>query len=180
MQMKLMIFDVAGHVGSHITSQFMRLGHTVVLIDIIDIVVLAQRAARLQNDAFLAIGLSAKTSVYGNISALKVSCLTRIIYDEQPDLVINYAIPITWDAAKKLFNYARISALVLGAFTTIQVMTPLLVAKAIVAASIDTRFMIGNLPGITVPIVVAVDASGPHLPGRRNCDCPDTGNAEII
>ena len=59
-----------------------------------------------------------------------------------PDLVINYAIPITWDATKRLPNYARVSAAGLGAFTPLQVCAPLTVGRAIAASSAEPAYMV--------------------------------------
>ena len=79
---------------------------------------------------------------------------------QRPDLVINYAIPITWDATKQLPNYSRVSAAGLGAFTPIQVLSPLMVGQAMADLGLAVPFMVGNLPDITVPILAGIAASG--------------------
>ncbi|MGK0500709.1 MAG: hypothetical protein ACJAYG_002362, partial [Oceanicoccus sp.] len=72
---------------------------------------------------------------------------------EKPDVLVNYAIPLTWDATKLLPNYSRISSAGLGAFAAVQVLAPKIIAQAISVSEIDTKFVVGNLPNITIPVI---------------------------
>ena len=156
-----MIIGSAGRVGMQIASELMRAGQNLVLVDIVPELRMTQSAARLLNDARLAAGAcNSKVTVYGAVDALDKNAVTDILTRERPDLVINYAIPITWDATKRLDNYAKVSAAGLGAFAPIQVLTPLRVAQAIAESGIQAHYMVGNLPDITVPIITAIAARG--------------------
>jgi hypothetical protein len=158
---KIMILGGAGRVGAQIASELMRCGQELVLVDIVPESLLAQMAGRLLNDARLASGAgTARISVYGGVDALDTAAVTAILATEKPNLVINYAIPITWDATKRLSNYATVSAAGLGAFTAIQVVTPLKVAEAIIASGIQTQYMVGNLPDLTIPVITGVARRG--------------------
>ncbi len=158
---RFMVLGGAGRVGMQIVSEFVRLGHDIVVVDIVADSLLRQKTGRLLNDSRLAMGAcTSKVTVYGGVDALDKAAVTSILEKEQPDLVINYAIPITWDAAKGLDNYSRISAAGLGAFTPIQVVTPLLVGQAIAESGIETKYMVGNLPDITSPVITAIARRG--------------------
>lgn len=162
---RILVIGAGGRVGSHIVFELLRRGHHVALVDAIADVKLQQRAGRLLNDARLASQvLSGTVAVYGAVNALNVDLVAGLIAGESPDLVINYAIPITWDAAKRLPNYSAISAAGLGAFTPIQVLTPLKVAEAIAMSGVDARYMVGNLPDITIPIINSIAARRPLTP----------------
>lgn len=157
----IMILGAGGRVGMQIAAEFLRLGQDLVLLDILAQSALEQKAGRLRNDAYLATGACAsQVRVYGGVDALDQARITDILAAESPDLVINYAIPITWDATKRLPNYAQISGAGLGAFTPIQVVTPLIVGRAIADAGIDAHYMVGNLPDITVPVITGIAAAG--------------------
>jgi len=158
---KIMVLGAAGRVGMQIASECLRRGVDLVLVDIIGQNLLQQKAGRLRNDARLAVGTcTSMLSCYGEVNLLDKASITEILAAEKPHLVINYAIPITWDAAKRLPNYNKISEAGLGALTPIQVLTPLLLARAIVESGIDTKYMVGNLPDITVPIITAIARQG--------------------
>jgi hypothetical protein len=157
----VMILGGGGRVGMQIVSELLCRGFQVILLDIQEQNLLEKKAGRLLNDARLATDNSVgKVSVYGGIDALDKNRIIEILATEKPDLVINYAIPITWDATKRLPNYSQVSAAGLGAFTPIQVWTPLLVAQAIAEAGIDCKYMVGNLPDITVPIITGIAQAG--------------------
>lgn len=158
---KIMILGGAGRVGMQITAELLRAGVQTVLVDILPQPQLAKMAGRLLNDARLAVGTAVgRVTVVGGVDALNIKAVTAIIASESPDLVINYAIPITWDATKRLANYARVSAAGLGAFTPIQVFTPLRVAQAIAEVGLPVRLMVGNLPDITIPVIAGVARAG--------------------
>ncbi len=151
---RIVIIGAAGRVGSHIAFELLRGEYHLALVDQLPQSFMEQRAGRLLNDARLSSPRTPGTvSVYGDVNALDAVAVADILISESPDLVINYAIPITWDAAKRLPNYDRISAAGLGAFTPIQVATPLKVAEAIAHADVGCRYMVGNLPDITIPVI---------------------------
>ncbi|MGB1868117.1 MAG: NAD-dependent epimerase/dehydratase family protein [Porticoccaceae bacterium] len=151
---KVLIFGAGGRVGLGLISEFMRNNIDVVAIDNIDESLLSQKVARLAIDNRISTdsGGSAAT-VYGNIDVLDEAVITPILAKEQPDAVVNYAIPFTWDAAKQLDNYDQISRAGLGAFSCIQVLAPRTIAGAIAQSGISTLFVVGNLPDITVPVI---------------------------
>ena len=91
--------------------------------------------------------------IYGGIDVLDKDRVVELLAKEKPNIVINYAIPFTWDAAKRLPNYARISRAGLGAFAPVQVLAPKIIAQALAASAIDAKLIIGNLPDITIPII---------------------------
>jgi len=158
---RTMLLGAGGRVGRQIASEFMRRGLDIVAVDIMDAGLLQQVMARLHNDACLAVGATrSRVAVYGGVNALDEAVVGALLDKERPSLVINYAIPITWDASKRLPNYDRISAAGLGAFTPIQVLTPLAVARAMVAAGIECPYMVGNLPDITIPVITAMARDG--------------------
>ena len=157
----IVVIGAAGRVGSQIVAELLRQHHHVVMVDTLPDDTLTRRAGRLLNDARLAVSpCTGSLSAYGGIDALDCAAVTDILIQEKPDLVINYAIPITWDAAKRLPNYSAISAAGLGAFTPIQVLTPLKVAQAIHDSGIKTPYMVGNLPDITIPIINGIAQGG--------------------
>ena len=157
----IVVIGAAGRVGSQIVAELLRQHHHVVMVDKQPDDALTRRAGRLLNDARLAVSpCSGSLRAYGGVDALNCAAVTDILIRENPDLVINYAIPITWDAAKHLPNYTAISAAGLGAFTPIQVLTPLKVAQAIHDSGADTRYMVGNLPDITIPIINGIAQGG--------------------
>ncbi len=158
---KILIIGSGGRVGMQIAAELMRLNFDLAMVDIMDEQLLRQKAGRLLNDSRLTLtGSTSKLSIHGGVDALDTAAVTEIIGLENPDLVINYAIPITWDAAKRLPNYRNISAAGLGAFTPLQVLTPLSVGRAIANAGVNTRYMVGNLPDITIPIITGIARQG--------------------
>jgi hypothetical protein len=164
----ILIIGAAGRVGMQIVSELLRRNHHVVMVDMLEQEQLSQRAGRLLNDCRLATGMQCgDVGVYGGIDALNTESVAEILKVEEPDLIINYAIPITWDATKRLPNYQKISTAGLGAFTPIQVITPLKVAEAISDSGITTRYMVGNLPDITIPIINGIAQSR----GLQNALC---------
>lgn len=159
---KVLIFGGAGRVGTQIAIELLRAGQTVVLADLMPQDLLQRRAGRLQLDARLAtVGGEGTCRVYGGVDALDRTQVREIIERERPDLVINYAIPITWDATKRLPNYQRLSAAGLGAFTPIQVYTPRIIGEAMHQAGLDAPYLVGNLPDITIPVLTGSGHSTP-------------------
>ena len=170
---KILIFGAAGRVGQSITAELMRRGQHVVMADRLPREQLEQIGRRHLMDSQLTSNQDTATlSVHGGIDALQQAQVSEVLAAEKPDLVINYAIPITWDATKRLPNYNRISAAGLGAFTPIQVFTPWVIGRAIAELELDCKYMVGNLPDITIPIL-----SG--LPGVHRPSC-GAGNVGLI
>ena len=158
---KIVILGGAGRVGMQIAAELLRAGQHTVLVDIVPQAQFSQLAGRLLNDARLAVGTGVgRMTAVGDIDALDKPAVRTLLTREVPDLVINYAIPITWDATKRLTNYARVSAAGLGAFTPIQVLAPLTVAQVIAEAGLPSRLMVGNLPDITIPVITGIARSG--------------------
>ncbi|GHD21222.1 hypothetical protein GCM10007052_31760 [Halioglobus japonicus] len=151
---KVVIFGGAGRVGQQLAAELTRCGLDVALADLIPEKRLGQIAARILTDTRLADpGCRARLSHHGDIDVLDQRQVEAVLARERPALVINYAIPITWDATKQLPNYTRLSAAGLGAFTPIQVTAPLAVARAMANNCPNARLMVGNLPDITIPII---------------------------
>ena len=157
---KVLIFGAGGRVGLGLISEFMRNNIDIVAIDNIDESLLSQKVARLAIDNRISSdpGESVIT-VYGNIDVLDEDIITPILAEEQPDAVVNYAIPFTWDAAKQLDNYDQISRACLGAFSCIQVLAPRVIAGAIFKSGISASFIVGNLPDITIPVIYKTSTS---------------------
>lgn len=156
---RVMIIGAAGRVGLPIASALCRSGCSVVLVDVARESLLRQKIGRTLLDAHILAGeCDSDVSVFGGIDALDRDALAAILASEQPDLVINYAIPITWDATKRLSNYSAVSAAGLGAFAAIQLVAPLTVSRAIRDAGLNAGLIVGNLPDITAPVVAAVAA----------------------
>ncbi len=154
MKKKVLLFGGGGRVGTQIIAELLRQGLDVAVVDILDETLLKQKVARTANDSRLAFGpADSSVAVYGEVNVLDRAVVESIIAAESPDLVINYAIPITWDATKRLPNYSRISKAGLGAFTPIQVCAPRVIGEAIASARPGTLYMVGNLPDITVPVL---------------------------
>lgn len=151
---KILLFGGGGRVGSQIIAEMLRAGQHIAVVDILGEPQLRQKVARSVNDSRLASGnCSSQVSVHGGVNVLDRHTVEAIIAAEQPDLVINYAIPITWDATKRLPNYDRISRAGLGAFTPIQVCAPRVIGQAIAHSAPGALYMVGNLPDITVPVL---------------------------
>ena len=157
---RVLIVGGGGRVGLQIGSELLRQSVSVAIVDVLPDELLWQRAGRTLNDARIAVGDNVgELHVSGGLDVLNVDALAEIITREQPDLVINYAIPITWDATKTLPNYHRVSAAGLGAFTPIQVLAPLCVARAMREAGLSAPLMVGNLPDITIPVLTGIAAT---------------------
>lgn len=151
---KALIFGAAGRVGLGLTATLLRNQIDVVAVDSVDEVLLSQRLARTLIDNRIASGSShARVSAYGNFDVLDEGLVTELLAREKPDVVVNYAIPFTWDAAKQLDNYERISRAGLGAFSAVQALAPRVVACAIAKSGISALFIVGNLPDITIPVI---------------------------
>ncbi len=158
---RVMILGAGGRVGMHIAAELCRARIDLVLVDIVEESLLRQKINRVLSDTRISQGMcDSRISVYGAVDALDRESIVAILAKEKPHLVINYAIPITWDATKRLPNYSRVSAAGLGAFTPIQVAAPLTVSRAIVDAGLDAGLMVGNLPDITAPVIAAAAATG--------------------
>ena len=122
--------------------------------DLIEEKHLAEKMARVTVDLRISnCDITSRIKVYGGIDVLDEGQVTQLLVKEKPDIVVNYAIPFTWDATKQLPNYNRVSAAGLGAFAAVQVLAPKIIAQAIAASEIDAKFIVGNLPDITVPII---------------------------
>ncbi|QFU74654.1 hypothetical protein EY643_02735 [Halioglobus maricola] len=151
---KVVIFGGAGRVGQQLAAELTRAGLDIAIVDLIDGKQLGQIAARILNDSCLAVpDCRARLSHHGGVNVLDIDRVSAVLAQEQPELVINYAIPITWDATKRLPNYARLSAAGLGAFTPIQVAAPLVIARAMATRCPQAKLMVGNLPDITIPVI---------------------------
>lgn len=157
---KVLILGAAGRVGAQIAAELLRESLHVVLVDIVPENPLRQLAGRLLSDARIAESSTGSATVYGAVDVLNKEAVAEILVREAPDLVINYAIPITWDATKRLPNYPQVSAAGLGAFTPIQALAPLAVGAAILEAGLDCGYMVGNLPDITIPVVSGAARQG--------------------
>lgn len=175
---KVLLFGGGGRVGTQLVAELLRSGLDVAVVDILDEALLRQRLARTVNDSRLASGFNnCKVSVYGGVDVLDRSAVENIVFAEQPDLVINYAIPITWDATKRLPNYSRLSKAGLGAFTPVQVCAPRVVGEAIARTGVDAHYMVGNLPDITVPILCGYADNAKQA--RPVCGAGNVGLIEI-
>jgi voltage-gated potassium channel Kch len=177
MASKVVIFCAGGRVGSAVASALLGRGVHAVLVDLLPQLALEQRAARLLIDRRLAGGPDpGRATVYGGVDIADGPALQAILAGESPDLVVNYAIPITWDATRQLSNYDRVSAAGLGAFAPIQLLAPLAVARAMAAAGCDVPLLVGNLPDITAPVLVGM-ATREALP-RPSCGAGNVGLIE--
>ena len=174
---KVLIFGAAGRVGAQIAAELLRESLHVVLVDIVPEPALRQLAGRLLSDSRIAAGSTGTTTVYGAVDVLDKTAVAEIVACEHPDLVINYAIPITWDATKRLPNYAQVSAAGLGAFTPIQALAPLSVGAAILESGIDCGYMVGNLPDITIPVVSGAARRG--LSAQPLCGAGNVGLNQV-
>jgi len=154
MDKKVLIFGAGGRVGLYLTEALLRNGIEVIAVDFLNQAELEARINRVIIDSrvstFSQIG---QAIIYGDVDVLDEARLIEILKKENPDLVVNYAIPFTWDAAKKLPNYERISASGLGAFAAVQALAPKIIAQAIAKSNPSIPFVIGNLPDITIPII---------------------------
>ena len=140
--------------GLALVGALARRGVSIVAVDCLPPPELAARVNRVLIDATLPEGQPPVPPVVeGGIDVLNVDQLSAIIAREAPQVVVNYAIPFTWDAARGLANYAAISSAGLGAFAPTQLLAPRAVGKAISDSGIAAYFIVGNLPDITIPIL---------------------------
>jgi hypothetical protein len=151
---KVVVFGAGGRVGLALTQALLQHRVNVIAVDFLPQQRLEERISRVTIDA----GLTGSDSVgravaHGGVDVLDEGAVTALLAQERPDVVINYAIPFTWDATRQLPNYERISSAGLGAFAAVQVLAPSVIARAIAASGIDVHFIVGNLPDITVPII---------------------------
>lgn len=171
---KVIIFGAGGRVGSAVAGELLGRGIDTVLVDLLPQATLEQRAARLCIDRVVAGCVRpGRVAVYGGVDLAEGAVLESILSRERPDLVVNYAIPITWDATRQLPNYDRVSAAGLGAFTPIQLLAPLAVARAMAAAGCDVPLLVGNLPDITAPVLAGM--AGRHPLVRPSCGAGNVG-----
>jgi len=159
---KVLVLGAAGRVGLDLVKALLRHNLDVAAADFIDQKRLTQTLSRAMVDARVArADLTSQISIYGNFDVLNEDAVCDILIQEQPDVVVNYAIPFTWDAAKQLPNYRKISEAGLGAFAAIQVLAPKIIAKALAATGSDATFVVGNLPDITIPIIYGLATHQP-------------------
>ena len=165
----IVVFGAAGRVGQQLCGELLRQGQRVTMVDLAPQTLLESVGQRLWVDARLAAGATgAELAVHGNLDVLDEAQVGKVLAARQPDLVVNYAIPITWDATKRLPNYKRISAAGLGAFTPIQVYAPWVIGRAIRALGIDCKYLVGNLPDITIPVLHGLSHTHRPLCGAGN------------
>lgn len=171
---KVIIFGAGGRVGSAVAGEVLERGIDAVLVDLLPQAMLEQRAARLRIDRILGgCAQPGRVAVYGGVDVAEGAVLESILARERPDLVVNYAIPITWDATRQLPNYDRVSAAGLGAFSPIQLLAPLAVARAMAATGCDVPLLVGNLPDITAPVLAGM--AGRHPLARPTCGAGNVG-----
>lgn len=140
--------------GLGLTQALLQHRVDVVAVDCLAASRLEERVSRIAIDARLsAPGAIGRPAVHGGVDVLNEDAVTALIARERPDIVVNYAIPFTWDATRELPNYARISAAGLGAFAAVQVLAPSTIARALEASGVSAQLIVGNLPDITVPII---------------------------
>lgn len=151
---KVLVVGAGGRVGLALVGALAQHGVSVVAVDCLPAQELTARVNRVFIDAVLLKGQPPlPPAVEGGIDVLNVDQLSAIIAREAPHIVVNYAIPFTWDAARSLPNYATISSAGLGAFAPTQLLAPRAVGKAISDSGIKAHFIVGNLPDITIPIL---------------------------
>ncbi|MDQ7049082.1 MAG: sugar nucleotide-binding protein [Enterobacterales bacterium] len=151
---KVLIFGAGGRVGLSLLESLIRENIDVIAVDFLPQKQLDARVSRITIDSkILDIKTIGNTTNYGNVNVLDQAILVDILNKEQPDVVVNYAIPFTWDAAKTLPNYNKISAAGLGAFSAVQVLAPKIIAEALAKSNSKASFVVGNLPDITIPII---------------------------
>jgi NAD(P)-dependent dehydrogenase (short-subunit alcohol dehydrogenase family) len=154
---KVLIFGGAGRVGLGLVNALLRHNIDISVADFIDKKRLSEKISRVIVDTRLSNGdVTSQVNVYGNFDVLNKDKVTELLDKEKPDIVVNYAIPFTWDAAKQLPNYDRISRAGLGAFAAVQVLAPKIIAQALAASGIGAKYIVGNLPDITIPIIYGI------------------------
>ncbi|MEM1110426.1 MAG: hypothetical protein AAGI11_00840 [Pseudomonadota bacterium] len=151
---KAVIFGASGRVGLGLAYRLMTQGIDVVAVDIVEPCLLQQQFNRVQIDARIESDRAGRVlAVFGGFDVMNETRVAELLTAERADVVVNYAIPFTWDATKQLSNYARISRAGLGAFAAIQALAPLTIARAIANSGCDSLFLVGNLPDITIPVI---------------------------
>ncbi len=185
----VVIIGAGGRVGSALAAALLGRGFDAVLVDLLPQAALERRIARLMIDLRLdsrtapgrtAPGWAApgrtvpgRVTVHGGVDIADSRALEAILAQAQADAVVNYAIPITWDATRRLPNYERVSAAGLGAFTPIQLLAPLAVARAMAATGCEAPLLVGNLPDITAPVLVGMAGRGDLV--RPSCGAGNVG-----
>jgi hypothetical protein len=151
---KVFIFGAAGRVGLGLVAALLNRNIDIVVADFIDSERLTKIISRISVDKQLSDGIATcPVKIYGNINVLDKERVVELLVKEKPNIVVNYAIPFTWDAARRLPNYDQISRAGLGAFAPVQVLAPKIIAQALAISGIDAKFIVGNLPDITIPII---------------------------
>lgn len=151
---KVVVFGAGGRVGLQLTATLLSHQFSVVAVDVIGHNDLQARINRVSIDAKLT-GSAAIGScrIVAGFNVLDQHAIEQLLRAEQPDLVVNYAIPFTWDATKSLPNYSAISAAGLGAFAPIQALAPFNISQAMAATQSSATLVVGNLPDVTIPIL---------------------------
>ena len=120
---KVLIFGAGGRVGLGLVNALLRQAVDIVAVDFISSLRLTEKIARVSIDARLSnaghVDIARPVSIHGDVDVLDVPKVTELIAREAPDIVVNYAIPFTWDAAKQLPNYEQISRARLGSFASL-------------------------------------------------------------
>lgn len=151
---KVFIFGAAGRVGLGLATALVHRNIDIAVADCIDRTLLMKKFSRIIVDTRLSDGnVISQVNVYGNVDVLDEAKVVELLVKEKPNIVVNYAIPFTWDAARRLSNYDKISRAGLGAFAPMQVLAPKIIAQALATSEIDAKFIVGNLPDITIPII---------------------------
>lgn len=159
---KVLIFGAAGRVGLGLVKALLRQHIHISVADFVDKKRLSEKISRVIIDTRLSYDdVTSQVNVHGNVDVLLEEKVIELLIKEKPDIVVNYAIPFTWDAAKQLPNYDRISRAGLGAFAAVQVLAPKIIAQALAASRIDAKFIVGNLPDITIPIIYGLKKHQP-------------------
>lgn len=157
---KVLVLGAGGRVGSYLVNYLLCHNIDLVAVDYVPQHSLLKKMNRIHIDAKIASPHSQSgIEVYGDRDVLDKTQLVALLSKETPDVVVNYSIPFTWDAAKALPNYAKISEAGLGAFALIQALAPSNIASAIFESGIKTKFVVGNLPDITIPIIYGLSKS---------------------
>jgi len=151
---KVMVIGAGGRVGLALVGALAGRGMAICAVDRLAQTALESRVNRVVIDAALSSNFPPATpAVIGDIDVLNIEQLTTLIAQESPEVVVNYAIPFTWDAARNLPNYPAISSAGLGAFAPTQLLAPRAIGQAITASGVPAKFVVGNLPDITVPVL---------------------------
>jgi hypothetical protein len=154
---KVLIFGGGGRVGLNLIAELLRYNFDIIVVDFLDKSILSKRVLRVLSDATLTVEeMTSTVQIYSNFDILEKSSVLAILIKEAPDLVMNYAIPLTWDATKKLKNYNEISKAGLGIFAAVQALAPKIISEAIYKSGIKTKYLVGNLPDITIPILYGI------------------------